>query len=55
MIQVSQISVWEENGQVKIGTLKPTELLSVLNDSEELKLIAEEVENTIKTIIGEAK
>ncbi len=50
-----RISVWEENGQVKIGTLKPTEFLSVLSDSEELKLIAEEVENTIKTIIGEAK
>ncbi|MBC8438464.1 MAG: DUF302 domain-containing protein [Deltaproteobacteria bacterium] len=50
-----RISVWEENGQVKIGTLKPTVLLSVLSDSKELKLIAEEVENTIKTIIGEAK
>ena len=50
-----RISVWEENGQIKIGTLKPTELLSVLSDSEELKLIAEEVENTIKKIIREAK
>ena len=50
-----RISVWEENGQVKIGTLKPTELLFVLSDSEELKLIAEEVENTIMTIIDETK
>lgn len=50
-----RISVWEENGQVKIGTLKPTELLSVLSDSEELKLIAKEVEDTIITIIDEAK
>lgn len=50
-----RISVWEENDQVKIGTLNPTELLSVLSDVEELKPIAEEVEKTIKTIIDEAK
>jgi uncharacterized protein (DUF302 family) len=50
-----RISVWEENGQVKIGTLKPTELLSVLSDAEELKAVAEEVEDTIKTIIDETK
>jgi len=50
-----RISVWEENGQVKIGTLRPTELLSVLSDAEELKAVAEEVENTIKTIIDETK
>ena len=50
-----RISVWEEEGQVKIGTLNPTELLPILNDTEELKIIAEDVENTIKTIIAEAK
>lgn len=50
-----RISVWEENGQVKIGTLKPTELLAVLSAAEELKVIAEEVENTIMTIIDETK
>lgn len=50
-----RISVWEEGGQVKIGTLKPTELLPILNDAEELKTIAQDVENTIKTIIDEAK
>jgi uncharacterized protein (DUF302 family) len=49
-----RISVWEENGQVKIGTLKPVALLSVLSDAEELKSIAEEVENTIMKIIDEA-
>lgn len=50
-----RISVWEEAGQIKIGTLKPTELLSVLSDADELTLIAEDVENTIKAIIDEAK
>lgn len=49
-----RISVWEENGQVKIGTIKPVALLSVLSDAEELKSIAEEVENTIMKIIDEA-
>ena len=50
-----RISVWKEKGQVKIGTLKPTELLSVLSESDELKAISEEVEHTIKTIINQAK
>ncbi len=50
-----RISIWEENDQVKIGTLKPTDLLSVLSDAEELKTIAEEVENTIMKIIDETK
>lgn len=50
-----RISVWEEKGQVKIGTLKATELLYLLSDAEELKSIAEDVENTINTIIDEAK
>ncbi len=50
-----RISIWEENDKVKIGTLEPTKLLSVLSDNEDLKLIAEEVESTIKTIIDEAK
>jgi hypothetical protein len=40
---------------VKIGTLKPSELLSLLSDNEEMKSIAEEVEKTIKTIIDETK
>ena len=55
MVLPCRISVWEENGEVKIGTLEPTKLLSVLNDNEDLKHIAKEVETTIKTIIQEAK
>mgnify|MGYP002725863598 CR=1 FL=1 len=50
-----RISIWEENSQIKIGTLEPTKLLSVLSESEKLKLIAEDVEQTIKKIIDEAK
>ncbi len=50
-----RISVWEEDGEVKIGTLEPTRLLSVLNDDEALKKVAKEVEDTIKTIIDTAK
>ena len=50
-----RISVWEENGQVKIGTLKPTKLLSILNDAEGVKSIAEDVEKTIIMIIDEVK
>ena len=50
-----RISVWEENGQVKIGTLKPSMLLSVLSDDEGLKSIAEEVETSIIKIINETK
>ncbi len=49
-----RISVWEEQGQVKIGTLNPSDLLSVLSDSSELKTVAIEVEETIKKIIKEA-
>lgn len=50
-----RISIWEDKDGVKIGTLEPTKLLSVLSDNEDLKLIADEVETTIKTIIEEAK
>jgi len=50
-----RISIWEEKGKVKIGTIEPTELLSTLSDSAELKIIAQEVEETIKKIIEETK
>ena len=55
MVLPCRISIWEENGEVKIGTLEPTKLLSVLSDDEDLKLVADEVETTIKAIIEEAK
>lgn len=55
MVLPCRISIWEENGQVKIGTLEPTKLLSVLSDDEDLKLIATEVETTLKTIMDQAR
>ena len=50
-----RISVFEENGKVKIGTLRPTMLLSILSDSEKLKSTAKEVEDTMIKIINAAK
>jgi len=50
-----RISIWQENGQVKIGTIQPTAILSSLSDSEQLKTIAKEVESIINAIIDQAK
>ena len=50
-----RVSVYEEEGTTKIGMVKPTDLLGVLSDSQELKAIAEEVESKIIQMIDEAK
>jgi uncharacterized protein (DUF302 family) len=50
-----RISIWEEKGRVKIGTLQPTAILSSLSDSENLKTVAKEVEGVINAIIDQAK
>ena len=50
-----RISIWEENGKVKIGTIKPTAVISFLSDSEKLKVVAEEVESVLNTIIDQVK
>ena len=50
-----RISIWQENGQVKIGTIQPTAILSSLSDSEQLRTVAKEVESVIKAIIDQAK
>lgn len=55
MMLPCRISIWEEDGTLRIGTLKPTALLSILNDSEQLKEIAIEVEEKLITIIDQAK
>ena len=39
-----RISVYEDGGQTRIGMVKPTAMLASLSDSQELKLVAEEVE-----------
>lgn len=55
MMLPCRISIWEEGTTVKVGTLLPTALLSMLSDAEPLKKIAEEVEKTLLTIIDQAK
>lgn len=48
-----RISVFTEDGKVKLTTLKPTVLISHFN-TPELRSVAEEVENTIILIMKEA-
>ncbi len=55
MILPCKISVWKEKAHVNIGFLQPTKLISALSQREDLKVIAEEVENTIIKIINEVK
>ncbi|MCA9000765.1 MAG: DUF302 domain-containing protein [Planctomycetes bacterium] len=50
-----RISVYSQDGQTKIGMLRPKALLSVLSDLPELAAIAEDVEETMISIIGQAK
>jgi uncharacterized protein (DUF302 family) len=49
-----RISVFEDNGATKIGTILPAELLRALSHGRELAEVAEQVQQTIKTIIDEA-
>ena len=49
-----RISIWEEDNEIKIGTLEPTKLLSALSQDEDLQRVAADVETTIKNIINEA-
>lgn len=50
-----RVSVYSENGQNKIGTIKPAAMLATLSDSPELAAVAQEVEETIIAIIDQAK
>jgi len=50
-----RISIWEENGQTKIGTISPKSMLAMLSDSEKLASIAEEVDEVMQRIINDAK
>ncbi|VAW49199.1 Protein of unknown function DUF302, partial [hydrothermal vent metagenome] len=50
-----RISVYTENGQVKIGMIEPAAMLSALSDDARLATIAQEVEQMIMTMIHEAK
>jgi uncharacterized protein (DUF302 family) len=48
-----RISVFEDGGTTKIGTIRPTVMLGLLSPDTELATVAAEVETTIKTIIDE--
>lgn len=50
-----RISVYTEKGTVKIGYIKPVEMLSGLSKDEALIKIAEEVENSMVNIVNAAK
>jgi uncharacterized protein (DUF302 family) len=49
-----RISVFEENGTTKIGTILPSEILRTLSHDREIGVLAAEVETTIKRIIDDA-
>jgi uncharacterized protein (DUF302 family) len=48
-----RISVYEEGGKVKLATIQPTALIG-LYGTVELRSVAEEVEDTMLTIMAEA-
>jgi len=50
-----RISVFSEAGKVKIGFIKPAEMLSSLSQDHALALVADKVEVTITKIVDEAK
>ena len=50
-----RISVWQEEGQTKLGMLLPTKLLGILSDSPTLAQIAVEVEEAMKAMLEEAR
>jgi uncharacterized protein (DUF302 family) len=50
-----RISVFEQEGKIKIGMIKPTFLLSVFPHQEQLKAEAEAVEQDTVRIIEEAR
>jgi uncharacterized protein (DUF302 family) len=49
-----RISVFEDQGGTKIGTILPTQMLRQLSPDPELGKVAEAVETTIKAIIDDA-
>jgi RNA polymerase-binding transcription factor DksA/uncharacterized protein (DUF302 family) len=49
-----RISVFEENGVTKIGTILPSETLRMLSHDREIGVVAAAVEKTIKAVIDDA-
>jgi len=50
-----RISVYTENGQVKIGMIEPVAMLSALSDDTRLVTISKEVEEIIVQMMDDAK
>ena len=50
-----RISVYAENGKVKIGYIKPIEMLGALSTDAKLRQIASEVEAAMVKIVNQAK
>ena len=50
-----RVSVYQEGGKTKIGTIRPTALLSIFPNAQDLKAVAEEVEEQIIRMMDEAK
>lgn len=50
-----RISVYEDGGTTKIGTLQPTALLAIFPGAHALEAVAAEVEQTLVKIIEEAR
>lgn len=50
-----RISVYEQDGQTRIGLISPKSLLSLLSESPGLSEVADQVEAAIKRMIEEAK
>ncbi|MDA9981542.1 DUF302 domain-containing protein [Gammaproteobacteria bacterium] len=50
-----RISVFTENGQTKIGLIKPVQMLSALSQDAELLEVAQEVEEKTIQMVNEAK
>ncbi|MDF1551533.1 MAG: DUF302 domain-containing protein [Deferrisomatales bacterium] len=50
-----RISVYQEGGKTKIGTLLPTALLAMFPRLEEMQAVAEEVQTAILRMIEEAR
>jgi uncharacterized protein (DUF302 family) len=49
-----RISVWQEDGNTKIGMINPKPMLEMLSSSEKLSQVADEVQTTLTAIIDEA-
>jgi len=49
-----RISVWQEDGNTKIGMIQPKPMLEMLSSSEKLSQVADEVQTTLTAIIDEA-